>query len=159
AGDSREAPRKKPRWRWFRFGLKSLLLLILVLSLPLGWLAAERHQKSIERAAVAAIHELGGGVWYDSHESRDPFDTADDLQPPGPAWLRFLLGDDFFVHATEVNLSCNTRLTDGDLSHLGQLPGLKKVYLHETAVSDDGLRHLQHLRNLKLLYLVETQVT
>jgi ankyrin repeat protein len=128
-------------------------VLVLIFSLPLGWLAAKRHQKSKERAAIAALIKLGATLSYNW--------TAEETggQPPGPAWQRALLGDDFFVQVESVNLAGNEALTDEDLRHLEPLSGIKQLYLQETAVSDDGLVHLKHLTRLTFLNLLETQVT
>jgi hypothetical protein len=135
-----------------RFGLKSLFVLILILSLPLSWLAAERNRKNAEREALAAIEKLGGRVQLSwTSEGQD--------QPPGSTWLRFLLGDDFFVHATAVDLSHNPRVSDEDIRLLAQLPKVKQIDLRETFVSDDCLRWLVRLTDLEELNLLHTETT
>jgi hypothetical protein len=44
----------KPKRRWFRFGLRTFFASILVISVPLGWLAWSRHQV-FERARVLRL--------------------------------------------------------------------------------------------------------
>jgi hypothetical protein len=51
----------KPR-RWFRFRLRTLLIMVTLLSAPLGWVGWELDQRRREKAVVAWIGEMGGGV-------------------------------------------------------------------------------------------------
>jgi hypothetical protein len=62
------------------------VFLIFVVAIPCSWLAVERKQATRQSETPAAIEKLGGIVnWSD---------------PSGPAWLRSLLGDDFFRSVT-----------------------------------------------------------
>jgi hypothetical protein len=84
------------RRRLWQFSLRSLLLLMVVLSVLLGrWVNNARRQKH----AIDAIMKLHGFVQY-AHQFPDgkwrpkPLNT---VEPPGPAWLRERLGDEYFV--------------------------------------------------------------
>jgi hypothetical protein len=64
-------PAPKPRRRWLQFSLRTLLVLMLVLGCGLGWLAYKIKAAREQRAAVDAIHKMGGGCvlcnyWFDS---------------------------------------------------------------------------------------------
>ena len=48
--------------RWVTFGLRGLLLLVLVIGLWLGWAV---HKARQQREAVAAVKKFGGWVHYD----------------------------------------------------------------------------------------------
>ena len=80
----------KPRRRWFQYSLRTLLVLMLLVCIGMGWLAVKMQRVRREREAVAAIERLGGWCVYG-----DP-DSAEESR--GRAWLRKLLGDDFFTH-------------------------------------------------------------
>ena len=69
-------------------------------------------------------------------------------QPPGPAWLRKLLGDDLFVNVTKVDLR-GSQVSDAGLKHLKGLTQLQELNLNDTKVSDAGLQHLKGLTQLQ----------
>jgi hypothetical protein len=129
-----------PRRRWLRFSLRSLLILITVLSI---WLGVKVNQARRQKEAVAALRQLGATVYY-SHQRRDTFpnsyDLANDLSVPG--WLRELAGDDFFQSAACVQVL--GPVTDDALVHLAALPHLEslKLSLGGAGVSDAGLANL-----------------
>ena len=89
------------KWR-FQFSIRALLLLTVVVALPCGWLAAAREQARKQREAVEEFEDGSGTVSYDYQ-----FDlwghAIPGATPPGPAWLRKVLGDDLFVNVTQVN--------------------------------------------------------
>jgi hypothetical protein len=167
----------KPARRYLQFRLKTLFVFVAVTSVPCGWLAWRMEHKRLERMAVAEITKLGGQVRYDWQDSQKK-------EPTGAAWLRRLLGEDFFssviavdinshnvtddslVHveplADLVNLglwdSCE-QVTDRGLSHLTGLSKLKVLYLSDTGITNDGLVHLHGLNRLQTLYLSGTKIT
>jgi len=51
---------RKLRRRWFRYSLRTLLLLMLVFGCGLGWFAREIRRSRAQREAVKAIRKLGG---------------------------------------------------------------------------------------------------
>ena len=103
-----------------------------------------------QREAIAAIRKLGGVVSYDYYGGR--FDCEFSLAagrtvpvvtagPPGPAWARKLLGDDFFADVVDMdygppgmygpvglgNLGWeSTPITDAWLEHIGKLAASRR---------------------------------
>jgi len=87
--------------RRYQFGLRSLLLFLVTVSVPLGWLAWEMERAKRQREAVEAV----GGCWwviydYELDEGRlcvyrDRL-FIEEAPPTPPAWLRKPLGNDFF---------------------------------------------------------------
>jgi hypothetical protein len=80
----------KRKRRWFQFSLRTLLIFTLVVAMGCAWLAGKAERKRRERAAVEALRKKDAWVIYD-----------DDLlrrngTPPGPAWVRWLLGENYF---------------------------------------------------------------
>ena len=57
-------PNRSPRSfrKFLRFGVRGLIVLVLVVGAGLGWIVRQAH---IQRDAVAAIKEAGGSVRYD----------------------------------------------------------------------------------------------
>ena len=84
----------------FQFSIRSLLLLTLVVAVLCSWLAVQGKQAREQREAVKAIEKLGGTALNDL-ELEPPNGPLQRAEPP--AWLRKLLGDDFFRSVTDVS--------------------------------------------------------
>jgi hypothetical protein len=51
-----------PRRRWFQFSLRTLMVFVVVTSVPLGWLGIKVKEARKQRESVRAIEKLGGTV-------------------------------------------------------------------------------------------------
>lgn len=177
-----------PLRRWLRFSLGSLLLVITLASVWLGWW---RQRALQQQAAVAALTKHGGWCYYDYqivNNQPDPQATS-----PIPRWLLDQLGDDYFHPVVEVNFAYGTtrygrregaspleealcslpdlprlkrllmsgdRLNDAGLQHVGKLPELKEIYLWDaTNVTDAGMAHLRGLQQLEYVHCSNSQIT
>ena len=100
---------------------------------------------------MAWVHEMGGDVRYD-YDGRYVRPVA---EPPGPSWLRALLGLDFLSDVIEVG--CDGLLDSADVSPLAGLPDLRTLTLSHTRVSD--LTPLTKLNNLEYLTLNKTSIS
>lgn len=134
---------------WFRYSLRTLLLVITAFAISLGILT-NRARK--QEAAVVALESLGGHVSYD-YQERDGLVPDRNAVPAEPAWLRRLVGDHFFVTVTRVLLLINHGIENEDLRHLAELPNLRKVYIYSNNIDDHGLKHLRKCTDLEFLYL------
>lgn len=138
-------PERRSRWRnrrWFQFSLATLLLVMGAVALGLGlWSDSARKQQR----AVAAIQRLGGSCGY-RYQSR----PGRSQKPPGPAWLRNLLGIDYLDRVDGVRLVGDSIL-DADLALLQGLPGLEHLRLGGERLTDAGLAYLEGSR--RLIYL------
>jgi hypothetical protein len=150
-------PPKRKR-RWFQFSLRTLMILTLVISVPCALLGRKIERKRRERAALRTIEECGGFVRYD-YQSEE----ADGLQaePPGPTWLRAVLGDDFFG---EVTVFYSQIAGDAEMPRLkdalGQLPYLKEVDMCAVDVTDSGLANFAGLTRIETLdFMASTKIT
>jgi hypothetical protein len=144
----------QPKRRFLRFNLRTLLVCVVLLSLPLGWFACRMQQARRQREVVESINKLGGGVRYDYHDGVcDPR-----THPSVPAWLLAVFGDDFFADVVGVGFF-GKDISDDDLALLEKLPHLEFVQLERVPISDNGLDHLIGLRNLTCLSLTQTDVT
>jgi len=158
------------RWR-FQFSLRSLVVLVVVVAVPLGLFGIKMREAERQRRAVEATGETGGSVLYDYHYYGYGYqwDGAGFLiaqKPPGPTWLRELLGDDFFADVfaadysdTNVSYPTDTDVGDVALEHVERLTELRSLELSGPQVTDVGLENLKGLTKLEWLGLPDSQVT
>ena len=142
-----DAVPRKPRPRWLRFSLRTMLIMVTLLSIGPGWFV---HRGERQRRAVAAVEEMGGKVAYDA--------TALYWVVEEVGGLRGWLPRNYFFNVTMVNLS-ETRATDASLAHIKKLPHVRYLDLSGTDVTDRGLLQLQGLTKLESVKLEYMQVT
>ena len=164
-----------------RYRLRSLLLIITIVGVALGWWIDHVTKK---RDAIRALNALNSGravVQYSSGSGG--LTSARPTIPPWLTWLGDALGEECFGEVVKVNLD-STAVTDEDLNNLKRLPSvtdlwlrgtpgitdeglstvascanLRSLYISGSSVSDRGLAHLTSLLNLEELSLQRTQVT
>ena len=129
---------------WLQYSLRTLLLLVVLVSVGLSWFVIQLHQSKRQRKAAEAIMKSGGVVQYSP--------TPETLRVP--LSLRKLLGDDFFADVVGVSV-----VDDAQLGHLSHFDGLQGVELDGPAITDAGLARSQGLTQLKLLSFNCTRVT
>ena len=142
----------------FRFSLRTLLIVVVLLSVALGWFALKMREAERQRQAVEAISEAHGWFYYD-YELDESGRLMQGQERPAPAWLRKLVGDDFFADVVRVSLPYRRRVDDVFLKRLMALTGLRSLRLSGTQVTDEGLKHLEGLTKLEHLELDGTEVT
>ena len=138
-------------WR-FQFTIRSLLLLTVAVALLSGWLAAERERARKQTEAVDRVYACHGRVCW------DPQPTSWGPRPREPAWLRSLLGDEFFRLDSEVEFDCNSDIDSG-LEAIEGLSQLQRLCLKETRISDVGLERIERLPQLQELILGDSQIS
>jgi hypothetical protein len=124
------------------------------------WMAHISHRARQQKLAVEKVHRLGGTVYYDYQIKTNGLvpDTFDfQAIPPGPAWLRNILGDDYFQAVVSISFN-KTAVADEDLSLLLDTPVLKVLDLGDTKITDDGLACVKNLNKLEFLFLRHTSV-
>ena len=143
-------PPKRQR-RWYQFSLRTLLIFTVLCAVAASWFGNKIEQKRIERDAVAAIVEFGGEAHYD-------YERVYGAKPPGPEWLRKLLGENFFSEVVAVDLR-ESRDADVGLVNVKELPRLDWLFVAGSKATDAGLVNIQGLTQLQTLSLMNTQVT
>jgi hypothetical protein len=128
--------------------------MVLMIGAGLGWLVRSAH---IQRDAVAAIENAGGGAMYDWQWKNGKYLRVG--QPWAPRWLVDLIGIDYFGHVTSVVLCTHTLATDAAIAQVGHLTRVEDLSLPESSVCDEGLSHLKSLTALVYLDLSGTKVT
>ncbi|HMC11176.1 MAG TPA: hypothetical protein VKH44_07790 [Pirellulaceae bacterium] len=133
---------------WFRFSLRTLALAITGLCIWFGILAARAHR---QHAAVTAIRAAGGTIVSDyQNESKEP---------PGPTWLRRLIGDDFFCSPTYVMVAGDSATDELIEQHISALSRLQVLGIGSTKVTDKSLSYIAQLSELRELVLNCPQIT
>lgn len=126
-------------------------MLVLAVSLPLGWFSWKMRQANVQRAAVEAIRQSGGHVQYELWFYSQRYER------PPLVWLVNLFGDDFFADPAEITICSD--LNDNMVAHLKNLPYLQCLHLGTNAVDEADATRLGELENLKLLCAAEEYVT
>jgi hypothetical protein len=136
------------RWR-FQYSLLSLLVLMVTVALPFGWLGIETKKAKGQKEAVEWIRKAGGNVLYDCEP--DPY-SAPGIRTPSPTWLRELFGEDLFADVAVVS-PFPKDVSDAGLDRLEGLTQLRQLSLDGTEVTDAGLEHCKALTQLQVLNL------
>lgn len=146
----------------FRFSLRTLLVLLTLASLWLGWHVHESRQ---QQEAVRAIRNHGGWIRYDFQFPSGSFDYASfdpNAESSLPMWMLDIFGVDLFHSVVEVNLVYsedggkrqeNNKPSSAALQYLPKFPNLKRLLLAGAQVDDPGMRFLAELPRLEHLYL------
>jgi hypothetical protein len=159
--------------RWFRFSLATLLTVVTVGCLALGFIA---NRAQNQRRATTMVERCGGWVLYESDPGTDNPGPTRNL--PGPRWLRELLGIDYLANVKEVEgisfspsngcepdltllkgtprlkhltMVGGLRISEGEYRTLERLPSLRGIGAQWCEVSASDLEHLGRLRNLDRL--------
>ena len=124
--DSSPVSKQPPKpGRLLRFSLRAMLLFTAIIAVWFGSLA-NRAQK--QRAAVAAIQEAGGHVFYDQTKVYVKEKTISlEAGTPRNSPLHRFIGEDYFRNVEVVSLE--KPVTDDLLEHLQSLLSLNTVLL------------------------------
>ena len=140
--------------RFWRFGLRSLLLGVTVVCL---WMAFLGNSARRQNLVVAALEKAGGTIRYDfqvvATPGKAPGWSLDlNAEPPEPGWLLKLIGFGYFHNVAAVGFS-GGGLTESELALLAQLPKLKWVSLCETKIVDDRRKLVRPIQDADLAVL------
>jgi hypothetical protein len=162
-------PPKRKR-RWFQFSLRTLMIVVTVFAIVGGWFGAKMERARRQKATVEAIRKSVGWAGYD-YQVEPSGQLIPNATPPSPAWLRKMLGDDFFADVISAGVNTDrgagiltqfdrlqfARLelfvTDAGMEHVAGLSQLQGLDLGSSKVTDAGLHHIQRLNGLRRLTL------
>lgn len=159
-----------------RFGLRGLLA---VLTVACIWLAVVFNQCRRQRRAVEAIEKAGGQVIFDYQQRKQDLDKP----PPGPPWLRRLVGDELFrepvhvvirgeaiddallaehlpgVSSAHVFGVDGAKVTDASMPRIAELPRVDILGITSPRITDAGLASLRRMAEVETLFLACPSVT
>jgi hypothetical protein len=145
---------QRPKRRWFRYSLRTFLLVITALCISLGWKVEAARQ---QREAVAAVRKFGGEVTYDCEYLYDPF-----IAKPKPHWLAEHIGVDFFQNVVAVRIffepDSPQEIRDL-LPYLSRLSQLRSLSIINGTFKDEDLCYLAHLTDMTSLFLFRNKIT
>ena len=133
----------KRRRRWFRFSLRTLLIIVTVLAVLLGWVGWRLGQVRRERATIIWVMEAGGEMSFSSRLVKRSW------------WEKTT--DKWFGERVRAGLVSLRNTQVSDLSPLVELKSIRTLVLNNTQLSDLSL--LAKLNYLEELDLRNTQVS
>jgi hypothetical protein len=146
--------------RQLQFSLRTLLGITLLFSAFMSWFAVAMRQAHIQRDARVALQRLAGAHYYWDYQFDRSGHQISGASAPSPAWLRALLGEDFFHNVVWTFLfGVDGRITDDELAHLKGFSRLRLLDIKAANITDAGLVHLQQLDGLEDLTLESVPVT
>ena len=105
----------------------------------------------------------GGTVVFDYESKLPPLGSLrnnPNAEVPGPAWLRKLIGDDFFRTPVTVLLFDGSNVTNELIEkHVAQLSKLQTLEFTSPTVTDEVLSHVARLHDLETLMIVCPKLT
>jgi hypothetical protein len=136
----------------FQFSVRSLLALMVAVAIPSSWFAVEMRNAKEQKEAVERLETEGAWIDYQGGDSPSA------SKPSEPAWLRKLLGREFFDSVDRVQWFATGNPSPG-LEHLKALSSsLSSVTLDAVDVTDAALANLRCLTKLKNLDVTNTEI-
>ena len=148
-----QQPRSKKRW--LRFRLRTLLVVLTMTCMWLGWLV---HGVQQQRRAAAKAEKFNAYIVYHSFAMVPPWT---DIVPPRMCGrIESLLPSNDWRRLTRVSIQ-TPEFKDEHISMFRGLPHLTHVCLPATGLTNAGLKQLAdlHLRSLTVLDLSGTKIT
>src|SRR4051812_14996389 len=87
--------------RWYQIGLRTIFVGIAIIALACCGFSRLWNNAHRQRIAAEAITDGGGWVFY-YYQINPRGSTIPAAEPPGPAWLRNLVGEDLFGSVVQV---------------------------------------------------------
>lgn len=166
-----------PRRRWYQFSLRTLLVLMLVLPIGLGWYAHARNKSLKQWEAVRALRAAGEKL---RALRDDELLEGEQAILPAPAWQKAMGVD--LPQELKVFLSRYSKFTDAEAAHLAELPQvtiiqvrgettdkgtalitkrpkLECLTLNSPHLTDESLKILADFRDLEVLDIRTAPIT
>lgn len=158
-------PAKPATGLQLQFGLRTLLVAILVVAIPLGWFRAKQLQAvrcrqamaSLARCRLALFLPFGeGDYWLDQSIGNELCNTAIlDLEKQDTADSDLALLAEF----KRVELVLRGPFDDRDMAYVGAIRQIRSLKLFDSAITDAGLANLSSHTELTRLTLWNVPIT
>ena len=141
---------------YLRFSLPARLVAMSIVALCLGFRAASVIK---QKSATNAVRKAGGFVTYDFQTTNERFNW--NATPRGPAWLRQLIGGDWFDTVTDVELDVDRiSASDEEITNIiMSLPHLEKLSVRCPPAGNHTVLAISRLAKLQVLALTGDKVT
>jgi hypothetical protein len=154
---SKAEPPVRIHRRWFRFSLRTMLVAITLLCI---WLGVTASRANRQRKAVETIRSYRAYVRYDYEMADNGWEVRrDNPLPPGPVWLRNLIGIDYFATAVNVCMDHGNDVNDDSISALAELSEVRRIDIEGANVTDPVMAKLKGLKQLRDLIVIRSSVT
>lgn len=149
------------RRRWLSFSLRGLLAAVTLICVWFGW---NVERKRGQQETIAAIHELGGEVGYETSPSiidlvlfgpDEPIEVNLVSRSPPESLVGRLRG---FKKLRTLRLR-GAYVTDEGIAGLGAMTSLETLELFYPFITDESLVHLSRLVNLRKLTITDARLT
>lgn len=141
------------KYRWNRFGLRTLLCFVLVVCMAVAWTKRKVELAVQNKEAITAVLSVGGTIQYDW--------LAQQRRRPYPNWFGEWIGDEYLSTVTGVKLQ-GPQCTDATIQqlrrHLNALRATERLKLRDCPLTNEGLAALKCFPNLKSLSIVNTNI-
>jgi hypothetical protein len=114
------------------------------------WFAIVGNRARRQRIAAEAVREAGGLVAYAYHRDQN-VKSLDEGEPPGPPWLREILGIDFLSDVVLVQV---TNPQPDVIDRLRDLPALEQLGIFDAELNDAQIEELCRLKRLQRLVIL-----
>ncbi len=139
--------------RWFRFRLRTLLVLLTLFCLWLGWYMVQVHT---QRRVVAVLAKYNAEIRYGAFYVYPPWTQI--LPRSLRGWLNVTLPSNDLRRVSQVTIQ-SANLKEYDLAVLADLPYLTYLSLSGPAATDASLEHVKNLKQLRCLKLMDSNVS
>ena len=147
--------KKDRRCVGFRFSLRALFLVTLVIGCGISWYVSQTRLAMRQQTAVERIRQLGGHATY---EYQVDSTRRSRHAPMPPEFLRWLTGN--VVMSDVIKVSWHAPHPGaGDTRVLSDLPTLTDLRLNMRQLPDEGIRPVATLTQLRRLDLWCSQIT
>jgi hypothetical protein len=118
------------------------------------WLGVNSHRANRQRRAVEVIAKVGGEVYYD-YQTDQQYEVLEEAfsPPPGPNWLRNLIGIDYLANVVRVDLICDKVGNRKAIAASADLSNLRSLRIVGDGVDDVGMAQIGKLTTLRTLCL------
>lgn len=155
-----------PRRRWSQLSLRTVLLIVALVSVPLAWFGSRLREARNEVRGIEALRAADGTFYYDYEydPTKDALVNPDgdpnwlpvsNRPPPGPHWLNRLFGRNVFAHVDYVAFEGDADAVWKNLHSFGHLRALEVT---DGPIASTQLRHVGALSTLRVLLLPRTQI-
>src|SRR5262245_39979121 len=150
---------RRPRWKWFRYSLRSLLLLVTMICVVIAWKVVPTLQQTY---AINALKGTGRYVTFQYDYQFRHIENEKGKPAPEPSWVAKIFGVDAVHDIVKVQIIDDEYRRPEDfqqaVSSLYYLPRLRYLQIYAPRSAPLDLTPLARLKNLEELHLYEDRV-